>query len=339
MNNKNFEKYFLISITLVFLVLSFLMLKEILSILIYAFLIAYLLKPLYSFFQNKIENKNLCSVLTVLTTIIGVIIPLFFLLYFLLLGAIKTIFDYREYIDDPKLMESQIENFISNFIGISNITISSLQNSIIKIFSYFVSIFEGVIVDVPRVIFLTLIVFFMVYYILLYDIQIKNFIKDTIPLSQKKQKEIIDKILLDMKVLFKGYFLTALLQTIVGVLGYIIFGVENLLLISFLTFILSILPYVGPALVWICLSFYFIVIGDYVNGFGLFLYGLLVISSVDNFVRPYLMSSKEFLPPPFVFIGIIGGILLFGISGIIIGPLIFSITGLFLKYTKEHYGF
>ena len=337
MLNKNSEKYFLIIVTLSLVSLSFFILKEILSILIYAALLSYLLNPLYKFFQTKIENKNLCSILTIVVSIIGFIIPSFFLGYFFLLEGIKTTLNYQKYLENPTLLEDTISIFLSNFFG-TTIEIPSFQNFILQIFSYFINLFQNIMINLPKIFFLTFVVFFVVYYILLYKEKIKKFISETIPLSIKKQKEVKNRLTNDMKVLFRGYFLTSLVQTIVSVIGYLIFDVENILIVTILTFILSILPYIGPALVWILLSFYFILSSDYINGFGLALYGIFIISSVDNFLRPYLMSSKDFLSPPFVFIGIIGGILIFGVSGIIIGPLVFSITTLFLKYMKEHYG-
>jgi predicted PurR-regulated permease PerM len=160
---------------------------------------------------------------------------------------------------------------------------------------------------------------------------------DYVPLSIKKQKEILKKIQKAIKVLFKGYFLTGIVQTMIAFVGYIIFGVDNLLVVTFLTLISSLIPYIGTPIVWVPIGFYMFVTGSQIGGIGIIIYGTLIISMVDNFLRPVLMSDKDTLHPALVFIGFIGGMGIFGISGIILGPLILSVTSIFFKFLKEHY--
>ena len=80
-----------------------------------------------------------------------------------------------------------------------------------------------------------------------------------------------------------------------------------------------------------------IMIGKTSGGIALFLYGVFIISTIDNFVRPVLMSDKDTLSPPVVFIGFLGGFITFGISGIFLGPIIISVTITLLKYLREYY--
>ena len=77
--------------------------------------------------------------------------------------------------------------------------------------------------------------------------------------------------------------------------------------------------------------------GNELGGFWLLIYGSLVINLVDNFARPILMSDKDTISPALVFIGFIGGLIAFGISGIILGPLIIATTSILVKYLKEAY--
>jgi predicted PurR-regulated permease PerM len=178
---------------------------------------------------------------------------------------------------------------------------------------------------------------FISYYILIYNKEIFKALNEYIPLSLKKQNTIINSIAKNVKVLFKGYFLTGIIQTIVAFFGYLIFGAPNLLIISFLTLIASLIPYLGTPLVWIPISIYMIIIGNSFGGIGLLIYGTFVINLIDNFLRPILMSDKDTIPPALVFIGFVGGLLAFGMMGIILGPLIIAITSILLKYLKETY--
>jgi len=99
----------------------------------------------------------------------------------------------------------------------------------------------------------------------------------------------------------------------------------------------SLIPYLGTPLIWVPIGLYMIISGNEFGGIGLLIYGSLIISMIDNFLRPILMSAKDTISPPLVFIGFIGGMYSFGIGGIIIGPIIISITSILLRYIKEHF--
>jgi predicted PurR-regulated permease PerM len=88
--------------------------------------------------------------------------------------------------------------------------------------------------------------------------------------------------------------------------------------------ILAILPIVGPTLIWLPASVYLIITGSYIQGILLLAYGFLIISTVDNIIKPYLIGTKSKVHPVIILVGLIGGLKLFGLIGIIAGPLILS---------------
>ena len=191
--------------------------------------------------------------------------------------------------------------------------------------------------SIPKIIIYFLIMLFITYYILTFNKNILYAINEYIPLSLKKQNEILRNITRNLRVLFRGYFLTGLIQTIIALVGYIMFGAPNILIITCLTLFVSLIPYLGTPLIWVPVSLYMIFIGDQFNGIALLIYGTFIISMIDNFLRPVLMSDKETISPPLVFVGFVGGMFAFGIAGIILGPIIISITIILLRYVKEYY--
>jgi len=116
-----------------------------------------------------------------------------------------------------------------------------------------------------------------------------------------------------------GIFGTALAQAITAVIGLVIAGVPGALLLGMATFFLSMIP-VGPPLVWGGAAIWLFYQGSI--GWAIFMiaWGLLVISSIDNFVKPYLISRSSSLPLLLIVLGVFGGIVAFGFIGIFIGP-------------------
>lgn len=131
-----------------------------------------------------------------------------------------------------------------------------------------------------------------------------------------------------------GILGTALAQSILALIGFWIAGVPGVVLLALLTFFLSIVP-VGPPLIWGPAVLWLISQGHPGSAIFLAIYGLVVISGVDNIIKPYLISRGGTLPLLLVFMGVLGGVLAFGFIGVFIGPVILAVAySLLSEWTK-----
>jgi predicted PurR-regulated permease PerM len=96
------------------------------------------------------------------------------------------------------------------------------------------------------------------------------------------------------------------------------------MLLGLLTFFLSIIP-MGPPLVWLPAAIWLYFQGETLWAIFMAVYGLVVISSIDNVVKPYLISRGGALPLLLVFMGVLGGLMTFGFIGVFLGPVILAI--------------
>jgi predicted PurR-regulated permease PerM len=137
-----------------------------------------------------------------------------------------------------------------------------------------------------------------------------------------------------VKGVIYGLIGTAFVQAIVALIGFVIAGVPGAFLLAALTFILSLVP-MGPALVWggAAAWLYF---HDGV-GWAVFMlvYGIAVISSVDNFVKPILMSRAGNLSMLVVVLGVFGGAIAFGLIGLFVGPALLALGWNLMKTWLE----
>jgi len=123
---------------------------------------------------------------------------------------------------------------------------------------------------------------------------------------------------------------TAAAQGTVAMIGFLIAGVPAAILLGFATFFLSMIP-VGPPLLWGGAAAWLYSEGQ--TGWAIFmgLYGLFVISSIDNFVKPILIARGAGLSILLIALGVLGGVLVFGFIGIFLGPVLLALGDMLLQ--------
>lgn len=118
---------------------------------------------------------------------------------------------------------------------------------------------------------------------------------------------------------------TAAAQAVVGMIGYLIAGVPGVIMLTFATFLFSMVPVIGPTLIWGGAAAW--LYSDGQTGWAIFmlLWGMLAISGVDNFVKPILISRTSSLPLLLIIVGVFGGVLVFGFIGLFLGPALLAL--------------
>jgi len=137
-------------------------------------------------------------------------------------------------------------------------------------------------------------------------------------------QHLMEVVKITVRSVVYGVIGTGLAQGIVAGIGFAIAGVPSPMLLALLTFFLSFVPF-GPPIIWIGASVWLFAQG--LTGWGIFmaLYGLLGISSVDNVVKPYIISRGSKLSFIVMFIGVLGGVTAFGFIGIFLGPTLLAV--------------
>lgn len=137
-------------------------------------------------------------------------------------------------------------------------------------------------------------------------------------------KHLIDVVKTTVRGVVYGIIGTALVQGVLAGIGFGIAGVPSAVLLALFTFILGFIPF-GPPIIWIGASVW--LFSQDRIGWSIFMvaYGMLVISSIDNFIRPYIISRGSKLPFIVMFIGVVGGIVTFGFIGVFLGPTLLTV--------------
>ena len=128
-----------------------------------------------------------------------------------------------------------------------------------------------------------------------------------------------------MQNVINGIIGTALAQGVVAAIGFWIAGVPAPLLLGALTFIAGVIPF-APPLIWIPATVWLFLNGE--SGYAIFmgLWGFIVISGVDNVLKPLLISRGSVMPIAIVLLGVLGGMVAFGFLGLFVGPVMLALT-------------
>jgi predicted PurR-regulated permease PerM len=157
--------------------------------------------------------------------------------------------------------------------------------------------------------------------------------RNAIPLRHEHKEALFDRFGVVIRATIKGNMVVALLQGGLGGLIFWILGIQGALLWGALMALLSLLPAVGAAMVWLPVAIYLLATGAVGRGIVLLVFGGVVISLVDNLVRPILVGKDTKMPDYIVLVATLGGLAVFGVNGFVLGPLI---AAMFISVWEIH---
>ncbi len=155
--------------------------------------------------------------------------------------------------------------------------------------------------------------------------KIVNGVLHLVPLSASQEDQILSKIKTVAKSSLLGTLVTALAQGFAGGIAFWVAGIPPLFWGMMMAFA-SLVPLFGTALIWIPASIYLIASGHLFMGIGMIAWCVIVVGSIDNFLRPLFMQGSADMSTLLIFFAIIGGINYFGLIGLLYGPLIFAVA-------------
>jgi predicted PurR-regulated permease PerM len=150
-------------------------------------------------------------------------------------------------------------------------------------------------------------------------------VRGFMPLSLKNANEVLARVREVIVAAVMGGGAVSVSQGVIAGLGFLVLGVPAPLLWGVATSIFSLIPLVGAAGVWIPMTLVLLFDGHPVKALVLALYGMFVISMIDNFLRPIFIGQTTQLHTLLIFFSILGGIQIFGFLGIVMGPVVLAL--------------
>ena len=156
-----------------------------------------------------------------------------------------------------------------------------------------------------------------------------------LPIEQRRRALLWQHLSDVTRAVFLGIGVTALAQGVLLGIGFWIAGLPSPLVFGVLGVILALIPMVGPALLWVPAAALLAIQGHHGHAIFLAIWGAVVVSLVDNLLRPLLISGRAEVPTLAVFVGVMGGLAAFGFIGLFVGPIVLGLLVALFRFEAE----
>jgi predicted PurR-regulated permease PerM len=173
--------------------------------------------------------------------------------------------------------------------------------------------------------FVTVVFFYTLFFFLVDSAKVVESIRYYLPLHDSDERVMLNKFTSVTQAMVAGTLLIGVLQGALAGVAFAIAGVPNAVFWGTVMAVLSIIPGIGSALIWVPASVILIFQGSYAAGVGLIAFCALVVGSIDNVLRPVLVGKHTDMHELMIFFGTLGGLFMFGMAGLLIGPVIASL--------------
>ena len=166
----------------------------------------------------------------------------------------------------------------------------------------------------------------MLFFLLRDGAELRDALRGVSPLTRGQETEITDHLAKTVKGVLLSMVIVPVVQGVVALLGFWIFGLPSPVLVSVFVFFAAMIHLVGTPLVWVPAGLYLFFWESPARGIGMLLYGAFVISTVDNIVKPLILKGAAQIHALLAFLSVLGGLYAFGPKGLVAGPVILSLV-------------
>lgn len=326
----------------------FLLVEPYVNSIVMAFIISLLMFPIHEWIEQRLpKHKNVASLLSCVILTFIIVVPLLFVFAAIVQqgsafsqnvyqwvtnGGIQTLFEHPWVVKGLAL--------INTYLPFDTVNPQEIAQKIAKFATSFGSNLVGISAKILGDATTFLMDFFLMLFVLFFLLRdhdkIISAIRHILPLSRSQEDKLLNEIEQVSKSAVMGSFLTAIAQGIAGGIGMWLAGFPGLFWGTMMGFA-SFIPVVGTALIWIPAVLYLFLTGDTTWAIFLMVWSIVIVGSIDNLLRPFLMQGSAGMNTLMIFFSLLGGLHLFGLIGLIYGPLVFAVTMVLFKIYEEEF--
>ncbi|WP_347474253.1 AI-2E family transporter [Acinetobacter thermotolerans] len=327
------QKVLLFGLFFVLLFLSFNVLKYFIVPVVWAAIIAYMTWPMYQSIKRNVGNRpNVSAVLMMVIVTLVVGIPLTFAIFLLQHEGRNLYFELQKQVfsghlsvpdfirklpivgkeisrtlrdinNDPNSIAQNVSVWIQGHLNYGKVLFSEISKNLVKLGFAMLSLFffyrDGQII-------------------------LKQVSKALEKVIGPRVHHYLDTISDTTRAVVYGVGLTAIAQALLAGVSYFVAGVPNPMVLTIITFIFALIPF-GPPMAYGAVSLWLFSQGQTIEAIGVMAWGVCIVSTADNVIRPLVISGATQIPFLLIMFGVLGGIASFGLIGVFIGPVILAV--------------
>lgn len=320
-----------LAVTAIALYLCWLMLRPFLGVLAWAVVLVIVFYPVHKRLTTRIKRRGLSAILSCLLVVLIIVLPLIVLSVAVAEELSKAVpampAQFSQLLNSQLPLIGRLTGWLQNRFGVDvmgaqGFAIEQLRNFGQSMLGASLNIMGNIAGGIVKAVF----VVFTMYYLFRDSDKIVARLPNALPLKREQSEQIIARAQAVVSASVYGVVTIAGLQGLLGGLAFWILGIPSPILWAVLMAFVCMIPLAGSFLVWLPLAIYLMATGHWTKAIVLAVWGAVVISTVDNFLRPRLIKNQTKLHELFVFFSVLGGISVFGLLGIVLGPMVLAIT-------------
>lgn len=331
------------TITVLFLYLLFTILSPFLALMVWAVAIGTITYPLYARLLERCHGREIrAALLMTLAVVLSLLVPLVGLLFTLSQEAAQA-YQYLErfsggtsgMITSGILSHPLVASWMARLqpltgslnIDLEAMLLPAVKNGLSAMLNYSTGIVKNLFGFLFKLVLMVITLFF----IYKDGTRFLQHFWQAVAIKESLRTTIVSTVVRVLGAVMYGIILTCLVQGMLGGLGFWVAGLPSPFLFGTLMAICAPIPFIGTALIWLPGALYLLAQGKLLAGLSLIAWGVLVVSSIDNIIRPLFISGKARLPILVIVFGVLGGFLAFGLAGLVIGPVVLALVMVFFE--------
>jgi predicted PurR-regulated permease PerM len=341
--DKRLSLLFLLLLTAATLYLSFIIARPFLTPILTATLLAVAIYPLFTRMLQHVRNRTVAALLATVLVLTALLLPTV-LIANKLAHETKALYGWlneqRSYGGGwTEYLASLADRPLSWVAARTGISQEQLREAALErlqsVSAALLNWAKSLAVNLTGTILDTLIMLLTLFVLLRDGERIRDRIGSILPLEPHRYNQLVETISESVVANIYGVLAVSFAQGTLGAIGYSIAGLPSVMLWSVATALFSMIPLAGAAVVWGVAVIYLGATGQWGRALFMLVWGVGVISTADNIVRPLVLSGRVKLNMLLVFFSLLGGVRAFGIIGLFVGPIIVSVAMALLKILEE----
>ena len=321
---------FIIVIMVVFISAVFLsMIKSFLMAIFLAGIFSALARPIYVKLNRRLNGRiHLSAIITLVLILMVVVMPFAGLTGVVTNQAIKvsqSIMPWvKKQIEEPDSHTELLEKipYYDVVMEYREPILAKAGEMVGHVSQFLINNLSSVTMGAAHFLFMLFIWLYAMYFFLLDGDKLMDRILYYLPMKDEDEQLILDRFTSVARATLKGTAVIGIIQGGLAGLALWVVGIPSAVFWGVIMVVLSIIPSIGTAVVWVPAAVILAISGSVGKALGLFIFCGIVVGSVDNLIRPVLVGKDTQMHELMIFLGTLGGIFMFGITGMVIGPII-----------------